>query len=211
MPAADNRQPNTDAITVDELAERTGMTVRNLREWRTLGLLPLAEKRGRVGFYPPEVVDRVKRIQKLHAEGFTLDLIGRMLDTGGDVGDDVMRLAETLTAPLLRDPVSPEEIAASLQAIGLDAKAIRDATAEIQGHAEGIAELFERVWLDQIWEPFVAAGMPEDDLPRIQEAAARVQPLALDAVVAAFTVAMEAQIEKGIARELARVRKSERP
>jgi DNA-binding transcriptional MerR regulator len=202
MPAADNRQPTPDDLTIDELAERTGMTVRNLREWRTLGLLPLAEKRGRIGFYPPAVVDRVERIQKLHAEGFTLELIGRMLDTGGEAGDEVMRLAETLSAPLLRDPVSLEEIAASLQEIGLSTEAIRDSTAEITAHAEGIAEIFERVWLDQIWEPFVEAGMPEDDLPRIQEAAARVQPLALDAVVAVFTVAMEAQIEKGIAREL---------
>src|SRR4051794_41414070 len=85
------------ALTVSQLAERVEMTVRNLREWKTLGLLPRAEMRGRVGYYPPEVVDRVERIKKLHAEGFTLELIGRMLDAG----EDVMRLAETLRAPAL--------------------------------------------------------------------------------------------------------------
>src|SRR3954451_2503282 len=84
------------ALTVAELAERVGMTVRNLREWKTLGLLPAAEMRGRIGYYPPEVVERVERIQKLHSEGFTLELIGRMLDAG----DEVMRLAETLRAPV---------------------------------------------------------------------------------------------------------------
>src|SRR3954454_21065211 len=87
------------ALTVDELAERVGMTVRNLREWKTLGLLPPAEMRGRVGYYPPEVADRVERIKKLHSEGFTLELIRRMLDAGGDAGDEVVRLAETLRAP----------------------------------------------------------------------------------------------------------------
>src|SRR3954449_3344061 len=87
--------PDTAALTVTDLAERVGMTVRNLREWKTLGLLPAAEMRGRVGYYPPEVVDRVERIKSLHAEGFTLELIGRMLDAG----EEVMRLAETLHAP----------------------------------------------------------------------------------------------------------------
>ena len=62
------------------------MTVRNLREWRTLGLLPRAEMRGRVGYYDPAVVDRIERIKQLHAQGFTLELIRRMLDAGGDVG-----------------------------------------------------------------------------------------------------------------------------
>src|SRR3954469_25666414 len=83
------------ALTVAELAERVGMTVRNLREWKTLGLLPPAEMRGRVGYYAPEVAERGTRIKKLRSEGFTLELIARMLDAG----DDVMRLAETLRAP----------------------------------------------------------------------------------------------------------------
>ncbi len=204
MPAPDNPQARTNDLTIDELSERTGITVRNLREWRTLGLLPLAEKRGRIGFYPPAVVDRVERIKRLHAEGFTLELIGRMLDTGGEAGDEVMRLAETLRAPFREEPLSPEEIQASLLELGLSADAITDATAEIRAHADGIAALFERVWLEQIWEPFVQAGMPPEELPRMQEAAARVQPLALDAVIAVFSQAMEAQIKQGIARELGR-------
>jgi hypothetical protein len=52
--------------------------------------------------------------------------------------------------------------------------------------------------------PVVEAGMPDAELPRIQATAARVKPLALEAVVAQFTLAMEAQIERGIARELER-------
>src|SRR3712207_3736395 len=89
------------ALTIDQLADRLGMTVRNLREWRTLGLLPRAEMRGRVGYYSDEVVDRLERVQKLHAAGFTLELIARMLDAGGD---EVMRLAATLRAPVAFDP-----------------------------------------------------------------------------------------------------------
>ena len=79
------------------------------------------------------------------------------------------------------------------------------ATAKVQAHAEGIAEIFEQVWMEHIWEPFIEAGMPEAELPRIQETAARVKPLALESVIALFTLAMDARIEQGIARELGRV------
>ena len=203
-----------DTLTIKELAERVGMSVRNLREWRTLGLLPRATMRGRVGYYEPEVLDRVRRIQRLHAEGFTLDLIARMLDAGGDAADEVIRLAAELHAPYDTEAAvtgqPPKEriarITASLDELGLTRKQVSEATARIREHVEAIAEVFEQVWRDSIWEPFVEAGMPEAELPRIQATAARVKPLALEAVVAQFTLAMEAQIERGIARELDRAK-----
>jgi DNA-binding transcriptional MerR regulator len=201
-----------DALTINDLAERAGMTVRNLREWRTLGLLPRATMRGRVGYYEPEILDRVRRIQRLHAEGFTLDLIARMLDAGGDAADEVIRLAAALHAPYDAEAAAPgkppkqrmAQITASLDELGLTTEQISEATARIREHVEAIAEVFEQVWRDSIWEPFVEAGRPDAELPRIQATAARVKPLALEAVVAQFTLAMEAQIERGIARELDR-------
>ena len=192
------------------------------------------------------MVDRIERVKKLHAEGFTLELIGRMLDAGGDAGDQVMRLAETLRGPFREGEVPdvdlarwaadwgsedpgdlrraaelglirerPDgsyefttrriaEIGAALRDLGLSFGQILDATAEIRAHADGIAALFERVWLEHVWEPFVEAEMPDEELPRIQATAAQVQPLAADAVMAIFTVAMETQIEQGIVRELGR-------
>jgi DNA-binding transcriptional MerR regulator len=211
----DKRQATTAdaALTVAELAERVGMTVRNLREWKTLGLLPPAEMRGRVGYYRPEVVDRVERIKKLHSEGFTLELMGRMLDAGGDAGDEVIRLAETLRAPFRFGAAAGEnvtdqriaEIAGSLQELGLRVDDFLQASARIRAKTEEIAEIFEAVWLESIWQPFLDAGMPESELPRLQETAARVKPLAVDTVIAFFTSAMDAQIERGIARELGRL------
>lgn len=242
-----------DALTIDDLARRVGMTVRNLREWRTLGLLPRAEMRGRVGYYDEATVARLEGIQKLHSQGFTLELISRMLDASGDSADEVMRFARDLRAPF-RDEAPPlvdrarladlwgatgagdlkralelglirerpdgelefvstrvAEVGEALHALGLSAKQILDASAEIRAHADGLAELFERVWMEQVWEPFIQAGMPEDSLPRLQATLAEVQPLALDAVMAVFTVAMEARIEQGIAREVEREASKKRP
>ena len=168
------------------------MTVRNLREWRTLGLLPKAKMRGRVGYYDADVVARVERVKELHAEGFTLELIARLLDAG----DEVVRLAETLRAPV---PGVGARLGETLAELGLDED---EAFARIQADAERMAASFEQLWMERVWEPFVAAGMPEDQLAEIQATAARVKPLALEIVIAAFSRAMDAQIERGIAREL---------
>ncbi len=233
-------------LTIDDLAQRVGMTVRNLREWRTLGLLPPAEIRGRVGYYDESIVTRIEGVKQLQAEGFPLELIRRMLEASGELGDEVMRFAGALRAPfrerdapvvdmaewerrwgssgpddlrralelgLLRErsdgglefaSARVAEVGEALHALGLSIDEILDATAEIRAHADSIAGLFERVWLQHVWQPFIDEGMPEAALPELQETLAQVQPLAMDAVVALFTVAMEAKIEEGIAREVAR-------
>ena len=227
------------------------MTVRNLREWRTLGLLPPAEMRGRTGYYDASVEARIKGIQKLHADGFTLELIRRMLETSGEAGEDVMRFAAALREPFrdespprvdvaewskrwgASDPISltraielglirerrdgeleftsarVAQVGEALHDLGLSLEQTLEATAEIRRHLDAIAALFEGVWRDHIWEPFVDAGMPEEGLPGLQETVARVQPLAMDAVIGLFTVAMEARIEQGIARELGRAADAE--
>jgi DNA-binding transcriptional MerR regulator len=193
-------------LTVQELSERVGMTVRNLREWQTLGLLPHPEVRGRTGYYDPAVVERIEGIKRLHSEGFPLDLIRRMLEASGESGEQVMRFAHDLRAPF-REGESRERLAGideRLAALGLTPQQIQEAMVEVRGHLDKIAQLFEQVWLDHIWEPFIAAGAPDDQLPALQARLAEVQPLAMDAVVGLFTVAMEAKIEEGIAREVAR-------
>ena len=53
-----------DELTIDELARRTGMTVRNVRAHQSRGLLPPPEVRGRTGFYGPEHVARIELIRE---------------------------------------------------------------------------------------------------------------------------------------------------
>ncbi len=104
-------QGENKGLTIGDLAERVGMTVRNLREWRTLGLLPAAELRGRVGYYDETVVVRVGQIKELHDQGFPLDLIRRMLETGDERGEDVMGLASSLRAPFREKSAPPVDLA----------------------------------------------------------------------------------------------------
>lgn len=73
-----------DSFTIEELAKRTGMTVRALRSWNSKGLLPAPEIRGRTGYYTEDHVGRVERVRALIAEGYNLGVIARMLASGGD-------------------------------------------------------------------------------------------------------------------------------
>jgi DNA-binding transcriptional MerR regulator len=195
-------------LTIDELAQRVGMSVRNLREWRTLGLVPPAEVRGRVGYYDEAVVERIETIQRLHEYGFTLELIRRMLETSGESGEEVMRLAQTLLEPFHARAADAAELdqraRATLRELGVPQQAALDATAEIRAHADAIAAIFERLWRDHVWQPFLDAGAPASELPALRDAVAAVQPLATDTVATLFTVAMETRIEQGIAREVQR-------
>ena len=86
-------------MTIDELAQRVSMSSRNIREWQRQGLLPPPARRGRVGIYSDEHVARIRRVQQLHAEGFPLDLIRRMIDTGTGSERDIRHLAAEVLAP----------------------------------------------------------------------------------------------------------------
>ena len=92
-----------DALTIDELARRIGMTVRNIRAHQSRGLLPAPEVRGRTGYYGPDHVARLELIQELQADGFNLDLIRRLLDGAGGSSKEVLRFKHALGRPFVSD------------------------------------------------------------------------------------------------------------
>ena len=59
-------------LTVDQLAQRVGMTVRNVRAYAARGLLPPPRLRGRTGYYGSEHVARLSLVRDLLAQGYTL-------------------------------------------------------------------------------------------------------------------------------------------
>ena len=69
-----------DGVLIDGLAQRTGMTVRNIRAHQARGLLPPPEVRGRTGYYGPEHAARIRLILDLQAEGLNLNAVKRFLD-----------------------------------------------------------------------------------------------------------------------------------
>src|SRR4029453_542462 len=108
---ADN---GNEQLTIDELARRTGMTVRNIRAHQSRGLLPPPDVRGRTGYYGPEHISRIGLIRELQADGFTLEAMPRLLDSAGGSSEEVLRFTRAVKAPFEDEEpqiISPEELA----------------------------------------------------------------------------------------------------
>jgi DNA-binding transcriptional MerR regulator len=88
-----------EALTIDGLAQRTGMTVRNIRAHQSRGLLPPPEVRGRTGYYGPDHVARIELIRELQGDGFNLEAIRRLLEGARGSSEEVLRFTRALRAP----------------------------------------------------------------------------------------------------------------
>ena len=97
-------------LTVEQLAAEVGMSVRNIRNHHTRGLLPAPEVRARVGFYSAEHVARLRLILDLQADGFNLAAIERLLSGSDGLAERLLGLRTAVTTPF--EPESPELITA---------------------------------------------------------------------------------------------------
>ncbi len=91
-------------MTVEQLAYETGMSVRNIRNHQSRGLLPPPEVRARTGYYGPDHVARLRLIQEMQAEGFKLSAISRLIGEHGADADRFVGLRQAVTAPFDDEP-----------------------------------------------------------------------------------------------------------
>jgi DNA-binding transcriptional MerR regulator len=85
------------SLTIEQLAAEVGMSVRNIRNHHSKGLLPAPEVRGRIGYYGVEHVARLKLILELQAEGFNLAAIERLLSASSESATRLLGLRDALT------------------------------------------------------------------------------------------------------------------
>src|SRR5271165_6174831 len=100
------RDPQGQDLTVEQLAAETGMSVRNIRNHHTRGLLPPPEVRARVGYYNADHVARLRLILALQADGFNLTAIERLLSGSDEMAERLVGLRTAVTAPF--EPEIPE-------------------------------------------------------------------------------------------------------
>ncbi|MGH9165382.1 MAG: MerR family transcriptional regulator [Acidimicrobiales bacterium] len=80
---------------------------------------------------------------------------------------------------------------AQLVADGVPADVVLDSAAAIREATDALAQRFVGLFVDHVWQPFVDAGMPSEDLGRITGVLERQRPLATQAVVAALAQSMQ--------------------
>jgi DNA-binding transcriptional MerR regulator len=91
-------------LTLEELTDRVGMSVRNIRFYTSKGLVPPPLRRGRSGYYTSDHVARLQLVQELQGHGFTLSAIEKYVAgipadaTPGDIA-----LHRTMLAPWMAD------------------------------------------------------------------------------------------------------------
>ncbi|GGU33133.1 MerR family transcriptional regulator [Streptomyces lavendofoliae] len=113
---------------MEELAEAAGITARTLRFYRERGLIPPPRREGRIAWYGPQHLARLRTIAALLERGHTLNGIADLaaaFESGRDVGEvlglgepteeEPVRLTPEELADHFGDQVTPENFAAALE------------------------------------------------------------------------------------------------
>ncbi|HST69642.1 MAG TPA: MerR family transcriptional regulator [Solirubrobacterales bacterium] len=100
--------------------------------------------------------------------------------------------------------ISPrlQQAGTALIELGVPPQAAVETAEQLRRSSEKVARIFVELFVREIWEPFDKAGRPEEDWPKVREALDRMRPLASDALLAMFQVAMGESTEKAGERTL---------
>ena len=126
-------------MRVAEIAELTGTTVRTVRYYHSLGLLPVPGERGGWRDYDLSHVARLSRIRWLVQAGVSLETIKRVLDEPEATGVEQIDDAPVTGAAGTRSPAGSvvEDLAGALSAV-------EDHLAEVTRQRDMLASLLER-------------------------------------------------------------------
>ena len=236
-------------LTVDELAARVGVTVRNVRAYSARGLLPPPRMVGRTGYYGREHVARLLLVREMLAEGYSLAMIERTLASApATASSATLALHRALLAPWLPPepeittgaelaaragvPEQPEVVdqlvdlglverlddgrlrvmdpallMAGLQVVGLGVPpaALIAAQAQVNQHVRAIARTYVQMFVDTGWREFVEAGAPRERLDEILGTVSRLQPVAAQAMLAAFRTEMATEVAAAVEAALSQL------
>jgi DNA-binding transcriptional MerR regulator len=217
-------------LTIDQLAARTGLTVRNIRAHVTRGLLPPPHMQGRTAYYGPEHVARLELVTGLQQQGFNLGSIRKLISgPAAPSPEETVSFYRTALGPwlaeepevheaaelaaqfgLLPDPelvlrlqrlrllepmpggrlrvLNPTILRAGreLARMGFTTDQLLAVLKVLLQHSRSVADAFVAMFMETHWTSYVAAGMPPERLPELSAMIQALQPLASQAVVAAF-------------------------
>src|SRR5689334_5671530 len=102
----------TAALTIDQLAERSGISVRTIRFYTGRGLLPAPQLRGRTGLYGPDPLARLRPVDELSALAYSLAAIEAALPRlPPEVGAEELVLHHALLPPWVLEQVEEQTFA----------------------------------------------------------------------------------------------------
>jgi DNA-binding transcriptional MerR regulator len=240
-----DQSPGPEEFTVDELAARAGMTVRNVRAYASRGLIDAPRLEGRTGYYSLEHLQRLQLIREFIDRGYTLSAVERAVHRSGSSAGHTLDLLRLLDEPhhhaepeiMSRDALAAlagverddalivalgefnlvewlddEKVrllqptvvraGAAAVALGLDAKTVITMFPLLSTNLREIADAFVSGVASEIFKPFVDAGMPEEDWPRILQSIESLLPVASQATLSIFRSQLSEAIDREIGQQL---------
>jgi DNA-binding transcriptional MerR regulator len=218
-----------EEYTVDELAARAQMTVRNVRAYAGRGLIEAPRLAGRTGYYTRDHLQRLQLIRQLLERGFTLAAIEKailnapqtaaghtldlmtILDQPGDIEPEIMSrddlaalagvgrddtLIESLVGLGLVEKLDGERVrlvepvvvrsGAAAVTLGLAPETVIALFPLLQSHLRTIADAFVHEVVQELVQPFIDAGFPEDEWPRVLNVVESLLPIASQVTLGIF-------------------------
>jgi hypothetical protein len=77
-------------------------------------------------------------------------------------------------------------------------------TAKVSRQCTTIAREFVRLFLDDLWKPFVAEGYPQERWAEVTDSIDRLRPLSSQVLLATYQLTMSREVEVAFGRELER-------
>jgi DNA-binding transcriptional MerR regulator len=218
------------SLTIDQLAARAGLTVRNVRAHITRGLLPPPRMQGRTAHYGPEHLARLQLVVGLQQQGFNLAAIRKLVSgPAAPSPEETVAFYRTALGPWLTDApedhdeqdlaaqfgIAPDQevlrrlaqlglleplpkgrvrvlnptilrVGRELAEMGFSLEQLTDVLAVLLRHSRAVSEAFVQMFMETHWTSYLDAGAPPERLPELARVIQALQPLAAQAVVAAF-------------------------
>jgi DNA-binding transcriptional MerR regulator len=135
-------------------------------------------------------------------ERLTIAELGRRFRVSAEEAPDVLGRAEQLgvlvpAGEAVYEVPSPSllAVAAEVAGRGIPLEALFEVFEELERHCDAVAHEFVQLFIDHVWRPFQAADMPAERWPDLDEALARLLPVAHDALTAIFRRQMTRAVE----------------
>jgi DNA-binding transcriptional MerR regulator len=188
-------------LTVDALAEATGVSVRNIRYYASLGLLPAPERRGRVAYYGAEHRARLDLTMALQEHGFTLQAIERYL---ARLPEDVTVEDLAMQRAMITSWTMPDadevlrDIGRELRQLGLSRDALAAAHELTERHLDALAGDLRALLEDTVLDPWRRTHHTPDEVANLEEGLPRLRGLVVQSVMISFQNAVNRTIGRSL-------------
>jgi DNA-binding transcriptional MerR regulator len=99
------------------------------------------------------------------------------------------------------------EIAQEVVARGVPLAHALQVFVKVRERSEQIGREFVRLFLNDLWKPFVSDGYPDERWTEVVESIERLRPLSSQAVLAIYQLTMSSEVERAFGREMERLSK----